>query len=313
MQVSINPPDVAHPAGFDQIVVIIPVFNEARFIGSAVIQARRHASVVIVVDDGSTDGTAEIAEIAGALVIRHEVNSGKGVALKTGFQHAREFENAKVIVTIDGDGQHNCAEIPQLAAPILAGMADMVVGSRFLGKKSDIPRWRVFGQHALTIATNLSARTSLTDSQSGFRAFSRKMLDVFYFDSKDFSVESEMQFVMRQAGLHVIEVPISVVYEEPSKRNPIMQGLQIINGIISLVSLYRPLFFFGGGGLILLSIGVIWSFYVIQRFYQVGILPVGYALISVVLLVVGSAALFTGVMLHAVRRQIMEIKKQIER
>src|SRR5690349_3793468 len=149
MEVSVTLPGQVYPPGFDQTAVIIPSYNEARFIGSMVIQARHYASVVIVVDDGSRDGTAEIAETAGALVIRHEVNSGKGVALKTGFHHARQQPGINVIVTIDGDGQHNCAEIPQLTAPILEGRADLVVGSRFLGKRSDIPRWRVFGQHAL--------------------------------------------------------------------------------------------------------------------------------------------------------------------
>jgi glycosyltransferase involved in cell wall biosynthesis len=313
MQASLAPPDQTYPPGFDQTAVIIAAYNEARFIGSVVIQARRYAANVIVVDDGSQDDTSKVAEAAGAFVIRHEVNSGKGMALKTGFQHARQLAGVLVIVTVDGDGQHNCNEIPEMARPILEGRADLVVGSRFLGKKSDIPRWRVFGQHALTVATNLSSRSALTDSQSGFRAFSRKMLDVFAFDSSDFSVESEMQFVVRKAGLHVIEVPISVVYEEPPKRNPVMHGLQVLNGIMHLVSTYRPLFFFGGGGLALLTLGIIWSFYVIDRFYRVGTLPVGYALISVLLIVIGSTALFTGVILHSVRAQIMEIKKNFER
>ena len=153
MQVDTPITDQAHPSGFDQTAVIIPAYNEARFIGSVVIQARRYASTVIVVDDGSQDGTPEVAQAAGALVIRHEVNSGKGVALKTGFQHARHLDGVQVILTVDGDGQHNCAEIPELARPILEGRADLVVGSRFLSKKSDTPGWRIFGQQALTIAT----------------------------------------------------------------------------------------------------------------------------------------------------------------
>ncbi len=313
MQVNKPIPDQAHPPGFDQTAVIIPAYNEARFIGSVVIQARRYASTVIVVDDGSQDGTPEVAEAAGALVIRHEVNSGKGVALKTGFHHARQLAGVQVILTVDGDGQHNCAEIPELARPILEGRADLVVGSRFLSTKSDIPRWRVFGQRALTIATNLSAQSSLTDSQSGFRAFSRKMLDVFHFDSNDFSVESEMQFVVHKAGLHVIEVPISVVYEEPPKRNPVMHGLQVIRGITNLVSRYRPLFFFGGGGLIILLVGLIWGWYVVDIYIRVRTLAVGYALISALLTIIGSSSLFTGLMLHSVIGLMNDIKNAIER
>jgi len=302
----------AHPPGFEQIAVIIPAYNEARFIGSVVLMARRYASTVIVVDDGSRDATADLAEAAGAHVIRHEANSGKGVALKTAFQHVRQVEGVQVIVTVDGDGQHNCAEIPDMVAPIIEGRADLVVGSRFLGKKSAIPRWRVFGQHALTIATNLSARSSLTDSQSGFRAFSRKVLDVFSFDANDFSVESEMQFVVHKANLQVIEVPISVVYEEPSKRNPVMQGLQVLRGITNLVSRYRPLLFFGGGGLLILFVGLAWGWYVVDIYMRVRILAVGYALISTLLVIIGSSSLFTGLMLHSVIGLMNEIKKAIE-
>ena len=92
----------ARPPGFEHTAVIIPAYNEARFIGSVVLLARRYAATVIVVDDGSRDGTADLAESAGAQVIRHEVNSGKGVALKTAFQRARQLEGVLVIVTVDG-------------------------------------------------------------------------------------------------------------------------------------------------------------------------------------------------------------------
>jgi glycosyltransferase involved in cell wall biosynthesis len=312
LQAEVSIPVQTHPAGFDQTAVIVPAYNEERFIGSVVILARRYASNVIVVDDGSRDGTAEVAEAAGALVIRHGVNLGKGVALRTGFQQARQLADVRAIVTMDGDGQHNCVDIPELARPIFEGRADLVVGSRFLGKKSETPGWRVFGQQALTLATNLSAQSSLTDSQSGFRAFSRKMLDVFNFDSNDFSVESEMQFIVHNAGLEVIEVPISVVYEEPSKRNPVMHGLQVLRGIANLVSRYRPLFFFGGGGLIILLAGLIWGWYVVDIYLRVRTLAVGYALISALLVIIGSSSLFTGLMLHSVLGLMADIKKSIE-
>jgi glycosyltransferase involved in cell wall biosynthesis len=313
MQVSLAPPQQVHPSAFDQTAVIIPAYNEARFIGSVVLQARCYAATVIVVDDGSHDDTVKVAEAAGAVVICHEVNSGKGVALKTGFQHVRQLAGVLVIVSVDGDGQHNCHEIPEMTRPILEGRADLVVGSRFLGKKSDIPAWRIFGQHALTLATNLSSRSSLTDSQSGFRAFSHKVLDLFPFDTDGFSVESEMQFVIQQAGLRVIEVPISVVYEEPPKRNPVMQGLQVLNGIVRLVSTYRPLVFFGGGGLILLLIGFAWGAYVVDIYRKVQTLAVGYALISVLFTIIGASSFFTGLMLHSVTALMKDIKKSINR
>jgi glycosyltransferase involved in cell wall biosynthesis len=122
--------------------VVIPVYNEERFIGSVVLQARRYAASVIVVDDGSSDGSAAVADEAGAVVLRHEKNMGKAAAIRTGFRHfkkiSRRRNHADVIVMMDGDGQHNAREIPYLAAPILAGEADIVVGSRFLNVKSRI-------------------------------------------------------------------------------------------------------------------------------------------------------------------------------
>ena len=297
----------------EKTVVLIAAYNESRFIGSVILQARKYATVVVVVDDGSQDGTADIAEAAGALVLHHERNMGKGAALNTGFRYARQLPNVEVIVTIDGDGQHSCDEIPLLIKPILAGEADIVVGSRFLETKSKIPVWRIFGQHFLTIATNLTSRSNLTDSQSGFRAFSHKVLEVFHFESRGFSVESEMQFMLQDIGLRVVEVPISVVYEEPAKRNPLMHGLQVFNGVLQLVSQYRPLFFFSGGGVVALLIGLFWGGYVVEIYVRSKTLAIGYALIAVGLTILGSTAFFTGIMLHSVSRQIKEIKKSVER
>lgn len=314
MQINIASTLQTHPSSFfDHTTVLIPAFNESRFIGSVVLQARRYAATVIVVDDGSKDDTAEVAEAAGAIVLRQETNAGKGKAISTGFDYIRKNVTTEVVVMVDGDGQHRCAEIPTMVQPIIEGHADLVVGSRFLEKKSDIPAWRIFGQQALNIATNFSSRANLSDSQSGFRAFSRKILDQFPFDTEGFSVESEMQFVIQRAGLRVVEVPISVIYEEPAKRNPIMQGLQVLNGIIRLVSTYRPLFFFGGGGFLILLIGFFWGGYVVDIYRRTQTLAVGYALISVLLTIMGSSALFTGLMLHSVTGLMKDIKKSINR
>ena len=312
MQVSLSIPNQVLPPGFERTAVVIPAYNESRFIGSVVIQARRYAATVIVVDDGSKDDTVMIAETAGAIVIRHAQNAGYGQTLATGFDYARKIEDIDVIVSIDGDGQHNCNEIPSLVQPILEGKANVVVGSRFLGKKSDIPRWRVFGQQALTIATNLSSRSSLSDSQSGFRAYSRKTLDALTFDSTDMSISSEIQFLIQQAGLQVVEVPITVVYEEPAKRNPVMHGLQVLNGIVRLVSAYRPLLFFGGGGLIVLLGGLAWGGYVVNIYIRSQTLAIGYTLISVLLTILGASSLFTGLLLHNLSSLMRDIKKTIE-
>jgi glycosyltransferase involved in cell wall biosynthesis len=150
------------------ITVILPAYNEEVSIGSMVLRTRQYADRVLVIDDGSTDRTAEVAELAGAEVIRHPINRGKGAALRSGFHAARE---ADVIVTMDSDGQHHPSEISKLIAPILEGEADVVNGSRYMnGNGKNTPRYRRLGQKVLDRATNFSSGLDVTDSQSGFRA-----------------------------------------------------------------------------------------------------------------------------------------------
>lgn len=282
-------------------VAVIAAYNEDRFIGSVVLKTRRYVDVVVVVDDGSTDATAQIAQDAGATVIRHEANRGKAEAINTGLRQARAL-NAALAVLLDADGQHDPAEIPALIAPVQAGQADVVVGSRFLGVRSRIPRWRVVGQHVLTLATNVASGVALTDSQSGFRALSRRALESFNFRPEGgFSVESEMQFLVQQHRLTVEEVPVRMTYEDRPKRNPFRHGMQVLNGIITLVSQHRPLFFFGVPGLTILILGLILGGVVVQRYNTYQTLAVGYALISIGLFIVGVQTLFTGIVLHSIR------------
>ena len=282
-------------------IAVIAAYNEDRFIGSVVLKTRHYVDQVLVVDDGSTDATARIAEEAGALVIRHDTNRGKAQAVNTGLRRAREM-NAALVVLIDADGQHDPAEIPVLIAPVESQQADIVVGSRFLGTRSEIPRWRVMGQHALTVATNIASGVPLTDSQSGFRALSRKALESLEFrPNGGFSVESEMQFLVQQHRLAVKEVPVHVTYDEGPKRNPFSHGIQVLNAIIALVSQHRPLFFFGVPGLVILTMGIVLGAIVIDRYNTYQTLAVGYALISILLDLIGIQTLFTGIILHTIR------------
>jgi glycosyltransferase involved in cell wall biosynthesis len=280
---------------------VIAAYNEDRFVGSVVLKTRHYVDHVIVVDDGSTDQTARIAEECGAIVIRHDKNCGKAEAINTGLQRAREMD-AGIVILLDADGQHDPAEIPTLVAPIEAQQADVVVGSRFLGLKSAIPRWRIFGQHALTLATNVASGVPLTDSQSGFRALSRIALHAFSFRAEGgFSIESEMQFLVQQHKLTIEEVPVQMTYDEGPKRNPFKHGLQVLNGILNLVSMHRPLFFFGVPGLLMLLVGLVLGAIVVDRYNTYQNLAVGYALISILLDLIGIQTLFTGIILHTIR------------
>ena len=294
-----------------KVIALIPAFNEDRFIGSVVIKARKYADVVLVVDDGSTDLTAEVAQAAGALVVSHAENQGKGEALNTGFRKARELDEDGVVVVLDADGQHEPAEIPVVVEPVLEGQADMVVGSRFLEMRSNMSRWRTLGQHVLTLVTNMGSRARLSDSQSGFRAFSPKAVELLVFGQTGFSVESEMQFLARQHGLKVLEVPVSCRYEERPKRSLPSHGLQVLNGLLGLIGQHRPLLFFGLSGVVLLLAGLALGWQVVEIFYAGGVLPVGYALITVLLAVVGMLTLFTGIILHSIRILLLDLKSSL--
>ncbi|MGB1249204.1 MAG: glycosyltransferase family 2 protein [Candidatus Promineifilaceae bacterium] len=290
-------------------VALIPAHNEARFIGSVVLEARQHVKTVVVVDDGSADSTANIAQAAGATVLQLEKNVGKAGAIMAGL--ALMAHNAPhVVVMLDGDGQHNAAEIPHLLEPIATGSADLVIGTRFSSIQSDIPAWRQVGQHTLTQVTNLASGVHLTDSQSGFRAFSAEVLPLLNFATDGFSLESEMQFIIRKHELRVSEVPISVVYAEAPKRNPITHGLQVLNGIIKLVGMSRPLLFFCVPGITSLLLGFAMGLLIMRIYQQSTELAVGYALICIMLLIIGTTSLSTGVILYSLRTWLVNWQRQ---
>lgn len=300
------------PVVDSKVVVVIPAYNEERFIGSVVLKLKQYTDTILVIDDGSTDCTAEIAESAGATVIRHEQNSGKGVALNTGFSAAKEF-SPTVVITFDGDYQHRAEELMAVAEPVLNGEADIVVGSRYMGDSSDVPVQRVIGHWGFTSLTNVLSGTWLSDSQSGFRAFSANAINAFVFSSSSFSVESEMQFLAKDHRLKVVEVPITISYPDPPKRAVLSHGLIVLNGLIKLVSQHRPLLFFSVSGLGILLLGTILGIWVTYNYDQNEQLAIGTALLVVLMLVVGTSVFITGITLHTIRSLRLEIAQMLEK
>ena len=292
------------PARDDQqqpnIIAAIPCFNEELFIGSVVLKAKDYTDQVIVVDDGSTDKTALVAEKAGATVIKHGSNQGKGAAVSTAFRHARDI-GCRALVLLDGDGQHEPAYITTLVKPVLDGEADMVVGSRFLGIKSSVPGYRILGHRLLTFLTNLGSRVKLTDSQSGFRAFSSKAIEALSFAEEGLSVESEMQFLANEADLRVMEIPVSIGYHDAAKRSPIAHGMGVLNSIMGLISRRIPLFFFGVPGLVMVGFGLWQGWRVVQGYNAGQGFWIGVALLAALLCIVGILSVFTGLILHTIR------------
>ncbi|MCZ3367503.1 MULTISPECIES: glycosyltransferase family 2 protein [Methanobacterium] len=239
-----------------KLTAVMPAYNEELCISGIILGSKKYVDEVIVVDDGSTDNTVEIAELAGARVIRHYSNKGKGAALKTGFKAAKGSE---IIVALDSDGQHNPEEIPKLITPILTGEADIVNGSRYInGNKKDTPSYRRIGQAVLDKATNLGSGLDITDSQSGFRAFAGYTIPVFQFSCKDFSIESEMLTDAANAGMRIKEVEIGVRYDvDGSTKNPVSHGVGVLIRIIHNFQFQRPLFYFALPGIVITLIGIV--------------------------------------------------------
>jgi glycosyltransferase involved in cell wall biosynthesis len=281
-----------------KVVIVIPAYNEERFIGSVVLKAHKYADIVLVVDDGSTDATAQVAEAAGAVVVRCQQNQGKGMALGMGFRKAWELA-PNVVVTIDADGQHVPEEIALVTAPVLAGKADIAVGSRYLEPTSQVPRHRIWGHHIFNFITNHMSGVSVTDSQSGFRAFSPRALKALSsFQSKGFSVESEMQFLVSEHKLKMTEVPITIHYHDKPKRPVIVHGLIVLNGILQLMGQYRPLLFFSIPGMFLLLAGLLWGLWALDIYHTQAQLTLGYALTTMILAIIGHSVLLAGFILH---------------
>ena len=213
-------------------IVIIPALNEQAAIGSIVKRSLEYADDVLVIDDGSDDNTSRIASEAGARVIKHPNNRGKGVSLKDAFGEVSGYD---IVVTIDGDGQHNPDEIPLLMEPIREGSADLVNGSRYLnGFDEETPAYRRVGQRVLDIVTNITSGTNVTDSQSGFRAFNGKTLKCYRFRDTGFGIESEMLADAAEHDLKIVEVPITVRYdvENSSTKGPVTHGVGVLIKIV---------------------------------------------------------------------------------
>ena len=232
-----------------------------------ILRTRQYVDRVIVVDDGSSDRTAEVAKLAGADVVRLDHNTGKAYALLLGLRRALET-GCTVAVMLDADGQHDPSEIHRVAGLVSIGKADLVIGSRFLDDTRKIPSYRQFGQKTLDLFTNLGAKTKVTDSQSGFRALSRQALGNLDFKSDGYNVESDMISHFSALGLPIKEVPITVNYDVPHKhkKNPVTHGVGVLTRLIDLILYRRPLLMFGIPGLFFV---IRWPYGRISCFFRV--------------------------------------------
>ena len=277
------------------VVACLPAFNEERYIASVLVRVRRMVDEVIVCDDGSVDLTGDIAEAMGAVVVRHMRNLGYGAAIRSLFKAALEC-GADVAVTLDADGQHDPREISRLVDALAKSGYDIVIGSRFTeGNHNEVPEWRKAG---IDMINRLSTNGGVSDSQSGFRAYSRKALESLVLTEDGMGVSTEILIKAEEAGLRVGEVPISVRYlEDSSTYNPVVHGLDVALSTFKQVSLRHPLLFFGLPGLIFLLISVfLWAF-TLRNYTLSKVFSTGLAVTSLTTTLVGLSLLTTSVII----------------
>jgi len=288
------------------VVVGIPAFNEEKTIARVVVEAQKYVDKVIVCDDGSTDLTAEIAERLGADVIRHERNLGYGAAVQSLFKRARKL-GADVLVTLDADGQHLPREIPRVVKPIVDGVADIVIGSRFVDKRLayTIPWYRRAGIKFITRLVNNGSKHRVKDAQSGFRAYNQRCLESLSVLENGMGVSVEILMNAKKQGLKVREVSTTCNYGgsvENSTHNPINHGADVIMSIIKLMVEDRPLMLLGIPGIIFLMAGAVFGVWMLQIYVAERLIETNIALASLAFILIGFFALSTAITLYAISR-----------
>ena len=284
-----------------KITVGIPAYNEEKNIAGIITKLKKYTNDIIVCDDGSNDLTKEIAEGLGATVISHKTNKGYGAAINSLFLKAKELKT-EVLVTFDADGQHRIEDIPIVTEPIKNNEAELIIGSRFLDTKSeDMPNYRKVGIKIITKVTNLSIKKDLTDSQSGFRAYSMRALQEITPTDDGMGVSTEILIKANNIGLKIAEVPIKVSYSgDTSTHDPVSHGTSVILSTIKFTSIHNPLKFYGIPGVIFLIIGLGFIGWTVQIYSESQQIITNVSLIGIGCIVLGTVLLMTGVILFSI-------------
>jgi glycosyltransferase involved in cell wall biosynthesis len=287
-------------------LVCIPAYNEETKIKDVVKKSLPYVDKVIVCDDGSTDNTAALAKKAGAIVISHATNLGYGAAISTLFDYCRK-NNAEIMVTLDGDGQHNPDQVPDLINIILKHNVDVVIGSRSLRDDKDLPSYRRAGIKIITSTINSATDLKVTDSQSGFRAYSRTAIDLIHPNESGMSVSTEILLKISNNGLSMAEVPITVSYTgNTSTEHPVTHGSHVIGTTLKYVSIKHPMYFYGIPGIILFISGLIMGISFLDGYLDPVEPQVLYGLIlgSIVSILLGSMLIITSILLFSMANLI---------
>ena len=289
-----------------EITIGIPAYNEEKNISEIIKKLQKITTKIIVCDDGSSDLTGKIARELGALVVRHEKNLGYGAAIRSIFLKARE-EKSESLITLDSDGQHRIEDIQTVIEPIKNGQSDLVIGSRFLDNNQNIPKYRKVGIKAITELTNIAGGTKITDSQSGFRAYSKKILENIKPTESGMGISTEILIKTQKAGFKIIEVPITILYEgDTSTHNPVSHGSSVIFSTLKYVAIERPLTFYGIPGIIFLCIGIFFSAWALQIFSEQKQLITNIVLVGGGGIILGTVLMITATILHSIVSVVRE-------
>ena len=277
----------------------IPAYNEEPSIADVVSKTLQHVDKVIVCDDGSTDKTAEIAKKSGAHVISHKKNLGYGAAITSLFERARQ-EKAQITVTLDGDGQHNPDQIPILVNTLTEHNVDVVIGSRFLDRKSSSPGYRRRGIKIITSVANFGTDFKVTDAQSGFRVYSKKAIDVIQPTETGMAVSTEILLKISNKGLSLAEVPVLISYNgETSTQNPVTHGVSVLMNTLKFISVKHPISFYGLPGIALIIAGIVFGAQFLDAYLNEQTIFYGSLLGSMIMFLIGSILIATAVILFS--------------
>lgn len=296
------------------ILVGIPAYNESATIADVVESSLEVTDAVIVVDDGSDDDTATRARDAGALVVEHERNRGYGAALQTLFAEASN-RTINHLAILDGDGQHDPADIPKLVSTQQETNAELIVGSRFVEDGDmNAPRYRRAGLWVINVLTNLSMgvirpQSTVSDTQSGFRVYSREAIASLTESNDigdDMQASTDILYHAHSNDFDIEEVGTTVDYDvdNASSRNPITHGMSLVNNILKTVEKERPILFLGIPGLLFILLGLGFGYWTVSHYLSVGRFPLGLALVSATFGLFGTFASFTAIILHSLNQYL---------
>ncbi len=216
-----------------KICVLIPSYNEARTIGHILRELRKRNLAAYVIDDGSTDDTALIAKLEGAVVVKHKKNKGKGASLREGFSHIlkKDFE---AVLIMDGDNQHEIDDINNFLKKMEETNADIVIGNRMLDTAS-MPQARIYTNKFMSSLISRISGRYIPDSQCGFRLIKKEVLQAVKLESSKYETETELVVKAARKGFKIESVPIKTVYQdEKSRINPIVDTIRFIALIVRL-------------------------------------------------------------------------------